>query len=110
MKDGRSEKYHEWLKAKDTIERGNSNTETADKDTVDTSTADPKTVATNTVDTVTADPDTTENSDSVPDGMTLENFSFTYMAGSEEALVGIANHVAGLSPSGRVEVTMRYHP
>lgn len=97
MKDGRSETYHEWLKAQNT-------------DTADTGTTDPKTVATNTADTVTADPDTTGNSDSMPDGMTLENLSFTYKAGSEEALVEIFNHLAGLSPSGELDVNVRYRP
>lgn len=102
MEHGRSVVYDGWLKGKDTVEKGNNNTDTTDTDTVDTdiankSTADPTTVATNTAGMVTADPDTTENSGSVPDGMTLESFGFSYKPGNEGTLVGIADHSLGLA-------------
>lgn len=100
--------YDEFLEAKATRERGNADTETVKTGTDNANAVDTVTASTRTVNTAVAYPNTAENSNTVPDGMTPETFCFTFTAGSEEALVGIAKHIAGFSYSGKVEVTMRY--
>lgn len=131
MEHGRSVVYDEWLKANDTHESKSSDTENEDTDatvsddnTADSEDAPPPRI--NVLDFLPrpgdmpepvdlsfllmddTDMDTTENSDSVQDGMTVESFTLHYTPGVGGVLVEIADHFAGLSHSGEVEVTMRY--